>query len=720
MLDWSLAGTVSNGIAFVRDDRDPFVYYALPPRPGVALTDAGAPRVRLLRFVQGGALIGGDLSLAVDLAYPQGALEEAGRLLRESLREERIVVFVATVVGAAADILFVGREADSEGGLGPLVHRVYARTTPGLDPPHAATLSATLSPDGVRLFEAALRSGGAPIGVAFRLQIEGLRPAHRVVVRVDWGRVYEHLSAHARTGALVLVEDVARLSERLVSSRDIQIDVVQGLAPDGGDEAPGSAAIDAAVAWLQREIVERFCEPVLPLAREPAAASLGAIGELLGVGASFAVKALTQVERGTVQVDLQAAAVATRTLVAQAHLADLLAGASPEAHIEDVGADHPFFARVAVHLTTARPLADCHVRELIADFNYGASRIPLRLAPDAPEARAETWADASRERRWTLALSATLADDAPVDPGQTRSLPTLSGDEREVSLDLERLLGLFSVDVVASPDERLLATRVTLRHARGDDTLAERELLLRPGEPRQTAWFLGHVPGDSIDASPQHLLSDGRRVDGAPLRVETRVFRLPPPFPGAMTVQLFAQDDWTGLERVVVQIQKREDQPAGTFAFARPGESLAVSLDLPDPTDRTFRYQTTRTWSDGRVEEDAWVTTDVAAVLVGRTAADKLVVDLRPVGVELPVAGVLLVEVELAYIDARNQLRDIQTFVIRALADRPRWEVALRDPTLKHYEYRITTFRTSGERQVGPWTRTAEQLLLVPIAPSHP
>ena len=114
------------------------------------------------------------------------------------------------------------------------------------------------------------------------------------------------------------------------------------------------------------------------------------------------------------------------------------------------------------------------------------------------------------------------------------------------------------------------------------------------------------------------------------------------------------------------------------------------------------------------------MTTDVAAVLVGRTAADKLVVDVRPVGVELPVAGVLIVEVELAYIDARNQLRDTQTFVIRALADRPRWEVALRDPTLKHYEYRITTFRTSGERQVGPWTRTAEQLLLVPIAPSHP
>ncbi len=148
-----------------------------------------------------------------------------------------------------------------------------------------------------------------------------------MVARVDWGRAYEQLSSHARRGYLVLVDDLFKLSERLVEDKVIAIDVVQGLAAEDG-VAPVEDATATALEWIQRMLIERFCEPVLALDREPARASLGALGELAGVGAAFEVRALAQVERSVATVDLQRPAVVVRTLTVQAHLGDLLGGAA--------------------------------------------------------------------------------------------------------------------------------------------------------------------------------------------------------------------------------------------------------------------------------------------------------------------------------------------------------------------------------------------------------
>jgi hypothetical protein len=204
-------------------------------------------------------------------------------------------------------------------------------------------------------------------------------------------------------------------------------------------------------------------------------------------------------------------------------------------------------------------------------------------------------------------------------------------------------------------------------------------------------------------------------VSASPIEADTRTVLLPPPFPGALTVQVLADEDWSDLERVVVTLQKREDLPAGTLVFDGPGKAAAVNLDLPDPTDRSFRYRATRTWTNGAEEEDDWVTTDVPMVLVGRVASTKLVVEVAPVGPELPEAGVLLIQVELSYVDAAHQVRDLRTAVLRARADRFRWEVAIRDPNRRGYEYRVTTHRTSGDQKVGSWTPSQDRLLLIPV-----
>jgi hypothetical protein len=212
-----------------------------------------------------------------------------------------------------------------------------------------------------------------------------------------------------------------------------------------------------------------------------------------------------------------------------------------------------------------------------------------------------------------------------------------------------------------------------------------------------------------------HLLRDNRAIAVAPFVVDTRIVRLPPPFPGAMTVQMFSDDDWSEIDRVIVTIHKNPALPAGTFTFDKPAMAIAVDLDLPDPTDRNYRYKLVRMLTNGSSEEDDWITTDESTLLVGRVAADMLVVDVTPIGPELPAAGISLIEVQLQYVDAINQVLDNPTAIIRALADHYHWMVALKNPKLRNYEYRVTVHRTSGATQTGPWTTSTDRILAIPV-----
>jgi hypothetical protein len=92
-----------------------------------------------------------------------------------------------------------------------------------------------------------------------------------------------------------------------------------------------------------------------------------------------------------------------------------------------------------------------------------------------------------------------------------------------------------------------------------------------------------------------------------------------------------------------------------------------------------------------------------------------LVVDVTPLGPELPSAGISLIEVQLEYVDAINQVLDNPTAIIRARADRYHWVVPLKNPNLRSYEYRVTVHRTSGATQTGPWTTSTDRILAIPV-----
>ncbi len=711
MLDLSVSTREVSGVYLAADTEDPTQFFVLPPAPTLAMKN-GAPAIQLLRLIQDGALSGGNLNLVVQLQHPPALLDRVREEIAAQLKRTPVALSPIPLKEATADLQFVGREPTSDGGLTSPLRRSFLRTSPALDPPHKANFSISLTPDGVRLVEAALRSGGAPIGACFLLTIEGLWPAQRVLARIDWGRVYDHFSMNVKEGYLLSTTDILKITEDLIQSQAISIQVVRGLAePPGSDD--GTAA---ALAWIQRDLVERFCEPVLPLNREPAHASLGTFGEMFGVGSSFVAKKLTQIERAVAQVDFQQQRVVTRTIVSQAHLLDLLAGADPSQHIADAGLDHPFFQRMSLNVRSAQRLEALNLKEVVVDVTYGTAQSALRLTPDLPEAHFESWADASPDRSWSVQTEITFSDDAPLDPGERVSLDQLKGDLRELTLDLRQMAGLVRTTVKPGVDTRIALSQVHFTHSRGDNLVGETDLAIAPKAPDTWAWFRNFQPGDQITANVRYLLTDGRIVTVPPLPVDTEILRLPPAFPGVLTVQIISDDDWTGLDRVTVALQKHPDSATGTFVFDKPSQVVAVNLDMPDPTDRMFRYRMTRTLATGVEEADDWIETDVAIIIAGRVSANRLIVDVSPIGPELPQAGIRLIEVELSYLDPEHQVRDQKTVAIAARTDHPRWEVAIQDPSKRTYEYRATVYPLNGGApHIGHWIKSTDRILAVPI-----
>jgi len=714
MIDLEVPTRTVAGVDLAGDDRDPFAFWLLPPTPRIAL-DKGAPQVSLLRFVTAGKVTGGLLELGVELAYPADAIEAARQQLTIDLKDDRnrVTLNQLPLVGASAELMFLGRETRPDGSISAVVRRTFGTVTPKLLPPYTASFSATLTAEGAALAEAALRSGGAPVGVAYRLQADALRPAQQIVARLDWGRIYDQFSSESKSGSLFTLDDIRRMTEQLVETKAIDVQVVQALVPDPSAPQPDTART---LEWIQREIVDKLCDPAMPLDRRPARASLGTAGEMFGVGSVFGFKNEQQIERSIAEVHFDQQAVVVRTLTQEAHLADLLGGASADDHIADATPDSPFFDRVSLHVTTARPLDATFTREVVAQFTYGQTVSAIHLDAGAADGSASTWADKAADRTWSLPIDVTLADTSPIDPGVKVHFAGPTGQGRDLTLDLESLLGLWSVEIQGAPDSRVLATSAELRQLRAGTAVGDpRTLTLAASAPTATAWFRDFRPGDTIDCAARHLLKDGRAIDVPAVSVETRLFRLPPPFPGAMTIQIIADDDWTDLQQVVVSVQKSPDQPAGTFVFDHAGAIQTISLDLPDPTDRSYRYKVARTLSSGD-EVDDWQTTDASVLFVGKVAANKLVVDVKTVGaLELPQAGIDTIEVLLQYVDPANLLRDIETAVLRSRADTYHWEVPLKDPTRRSYQYQVTVHRLSGKREVGPFSTSADSSLYVPI-----
>jgi len=709
MLDLAGSTRTVAGVTVAPDADDPARLLVLPGTPRVDVGPAG-PDLQLLRFVSDGALTGGYLRVGVSLTVDDAPLAAATAALIEE-RGQPVALGPLPVLGGAAELVFFGRQDPEPGIASPVVRTEYGSAVLGFDAPHRAAFAVTLTADGVRMVEAGLHSGALPVGVTCRYDVEGLWPAARVLARVDWSAVYDYFSSTYQLGLLLFRAQVDDLMQRLQQTGAVRVTAIQSDAA-GTDPSTTAAAVAAALDFVQTALLDRLCRPVLPFGTD-AAGTVGDSSAQLALGSAYQVTALRLVQSETDVLDFTQARVQTRTLTAQASLGALLGATDPATVIVDAGADDPFFSRFHLDVATARPPGDVGVGAVVLDVRYGSADGAIRLTPDQPTGAFECFADASADRSYVLGARVQLAADSPVDPGAQVDLPPATGTARQVTLDLEAALGLVRVDVEGAPDPRVVASGVTVTHRRGDDVVATRALVLTADRRTATATFRDHRDGDALTAGGVHQLADGRQVPIIDAAVTTRVYRLPNPFAGSITVLVTTDATWTDLTQVVVALAKDESSTPVTLAFTAPG-SQAVALDQADPTDRTYRYRVTRT-AAGVTTEDDWATSDAPVLNVGEVQVGDLVVDVTPVGPELTTVGIGTITVDLLYVDVPHQVRDQHTVVIAAKADSYRWDVHLADPALRDYQFRITRQLLTGEVRTGPWQDGHDALLPIPV-----
>src|SRR5262249_28321769 len=140
---------------------------------------------------------------------------------------DQVLLSPVTVEQGACDIVVIDKPSD-----GGLVSRVLGGGPPSLYGNEVCTFMVVLASDGVGLVEKALGAGGLPVGVVYRLQVLGLRPALRARISARWQDIYHYYENRLHGGKLLLAVDVGQTIEDLVHSEAITISVDQLVPPD--------------------------------------------------------------------------------------------------------------------------------------------------------------------------------------------------------------------------------------------------------------------------------------------------------------------------------------------------------------------------------------------------------------------------------------------------------------------------------------------------------
>lgn len=117
------------------------------------------------------------------------------------------------------------------------------------------------------------------------------------------------------------------------------------------------------------------------------------------------------------------------------------------------------------------------------------------------------------------------------------------------------------------------------------------------------------------------------------------------------------------------------------------------------------------------MREGEWITTDNPMLIVGDRAAGVLAVKVMILGA-LADGDFRMAKVDLSYADAPSWADPNVEHIFQAGAPEFTWRVPMSRPDATSYSYKVTWFKTDGQRvTTGPVSTQDEILLLDPLAP---
>ncbi len=740
MIDLGRPPLLCEGVTIFPDHASPSRFHYLPDSPRLHARPDGRPDVSLIKYrldaPLNAALGAGLLSLSVDLGVDEALLARIKtRLARRFDLTEAPQLSPVTADGGTCELVLIERSsAATDGGAAGqgLVERILGASSPTLYGDNVASFSAVLSAEGASLVEAALRGGGLPAGVVYKLRLVGVRPALRAQFTARWQEAWHFYENRFRGGQLLLAADIGETLQELVQRQAIEVSVDE-LVP----AAERPAVYDRVLTRVQDYVLETLFKPTLdhaPPEPDPEGGAIATLGRIIkgftGVfGFTYSLRDIDRRELKTLTYRLSASQAERFTVAPQGSLALLLRDA--EGHPLDVDqfvtlVESAPSQEMRFDVGAAVDLAAEGVARIEVSLRYGERAETVLLDAATPRKTVSFWyrEDDGPELRYSF--TAELAGDEAFVPvaSAPEGAAELTSDERRTSARVIRvnprdLYRRFAVRATAQgvPFQRFPLVLVDLRaDAAERDWSATLALSAQTPEAR---WSLRAAPDVDV-----HLQSRARYVDVSGVEtvtewapVDGEFVVVGDPFPDVLDVQILGSARFGAeVSRLIVELRSPDDPShvdSRVLTAAQP--SATWSRPLRDAARRTYEYRVTVHTLRGEVRPGRWLQGADASLVVGEGFTQLRQVQVMLLGRSFASLKLLGVKVRFSFSDPESGLSAEDEVLIQDVKEPLRFTYPVADIERRAFTYQLTLIGEDGESRALDPVTTTDKLAVVAL-----
>lgn len=208
-------------VLLFRDHADPHGYHYMPLGPHLATWPDGTPKFSFIQYVRTGKEItGGILHFLCTYGLTPEELEKARRDLT---RVDKLGKILGPVMFVKGDFHIISASA-GEGGI--FARKVCGTGKAPLLAGTEAAVSIALTEEGSTLLMNSFKNPTSDVSVQFVMTYQGLTPAYRAVLSVDWDKVYEQEEFKAEIGGWFTSATLQKIYAELREKGAIKLEVI--------------------------------------------------------------------------------------------------------------------------------------------------------------------------------------------------------------------------------------------------------------------------------------------------------------------------------------------------------------------------------------------------------------------------------------------------------------------------------------------------------------
>ena len=223
-----------NGIAVLQDASDAHAFYYLPQVPRIAIGQAGNPEISLVKFIDpAGETSGGMLHMLVTFSLPDDEQQALAESLKQEDSKARLIGPVPLKEDESGGFQIISATLADSKMTNTLISSGHAPLSPG----SKAAVAASLSPHGATLLWESLNRPTSDVSVAVSAYYEAVLPSFEARISADISTVYEHFSKVKNVQGGYTRKQIRDISDELVRTGAIKIDVLDRLPEDTAAKA---------------------------------------------------------------------------------------------------------------------------------------------------------------------------------------------------------------------------------------------------------------------------------------------------------------------------------------------------------------------------------------------------------------------------------------------------------------------------------------------------